>query len=227
MPTRLRKLLLLTLGPVGILPLGIFVFLFVTRIINYSPPEVTLKLEEYLFLQGNTDEAGGMGFAIWVSSYIFFGITASIYLTLKLEDRKLESGITKELFNIVQILWAHIVIFLLVGLLPVVMGYDTRVTPNDFRNMFLFVATIYCLTVFLVAVLRKLSDKEWVRLVFAPTFIFIWLIIGADGNTLRAGQLVQAGQDPKPVIRGIRHGIMMSWHRLCDNLLGEIRSDSR
>ena len=68
----------------------------------------------------------------------------------------------------------------------------------------------------------KIADALTARLALAPLFVVLWLVLGSDGNTARAGQIVYAGQDPQPIVRGVRHGVMLAWHRLCDGVLGDI-----
>ncbi|MBY0280463.1 hypothetical protein K2Z84_34445 [Candidatus Binatia bacterium] len=56
----------------------------------------------------------------------------------------------------------------------------------------------------------------------APAFIVLWLIVGGDGNTAKAGQVLLSGEDPVVASRGFRHGAMLRWHELCDRILGDI-----
>lgn len=68
---------------------------------------------------------------------------------------------------------------------------------------------------------RRRIDRRW-KCILAPLFIVLWLIIGSDGNTARAGQLVSSAKNPHYIVRGKRHAIMMSWHRICDSLFGNV-----
>jgi hypothetical protein len=88
--------------------------------------------------------------------------------------------------------------------------------------MFLLAGLTYLLSVFVIVVVNRLRLPLSVRLALAPVFTIVWLIVGSDGNTARAGQLVQGGQDPQPITRGVRHSIMLSWHHACDSAFGDI-----
>jgi hypothetical protein len=125
--------------------------------------------------------------------------------------------------TVIRSLWLlkfHILAFMIGGTANI--GYDARVSPNDFRNIFLFAGMIYLLSVLFVAALHATRLGPRIKIALAPLFTVLWLMIGSDGNTARAGQLVQSGQDPQLITRGSRHAIMLSWHHLCDSVLGDI-----
>jgi len=207
-------------GPLPLVPLGLLVAILVGRFL-YVPPEIHGDLDRHLFLQGSTDWGGGALFAAWTALYVVFGFTASWHLALALRDLPPSASYGRVLLKSIWILKFHLLLFVVAG--TAVWSYDARITPNDFRNMFLFAALLYALSIPWIAALRRIRMPPAVRLALAPLFIFLWLVVGADGNTARAGQLVYAGQDPQPIVRGVRHGWMLAWHRLCDHVLGDIR----
>ncbi len=207
-------------GPLMIIPQGLIVAIAVGMFI-YQPPEMHLQMERHIFLQGNTDWGGGCLFAGTIALYVVFGFTSAWYLTLMLADVDRKTGFGRKLLKSFWILKFHIAAFLLGGMADI--SSDASVTPNDFRNMFLFAGMIYIFSILFICVLHRSSLKTGIKLALAPLFTVIWLIIGSDGNTQRAGQLVQSGQDPQPIIRGYRHAVMVSWHRLCDSVLGDIK----
>ncbi len=61
-----------------------------------------------------------------------------------------------------------------------------------------------------------------VKLLLAPVVIYAWVWMGVDGTTLKAGQVLLAGQNPVEQPQSARHGVMIGWHRLCDALLGDV-----
>lgn len=205
-------------GPVPLVPLAVLLAIAVGKFL-YVPPEIHGDLEKHLFLQGSTDWGGGALFAAFVSLYVFFGFAASWHLALALRDEP-DLPFGKALLRSLWILKFHLLLFAVAGTAP--WRYDARVTPNDFRNLFLFASLVYSASVVWIVALRRARIPLPLRLAAAPAFVLLWLLLGSDGNTARAGQLVQAGQDPLPVVRGVRHGIMLSWHRLCDGLLGDV-----
>lgn len=220
--TRLNRAAIAVIGPAGILPIGIAVAVLVGFFI-YVPPEVSLKPEAMLFLQGSTDLGGGCLFAGTMVLYVVFGVLAAAYLTLKLDEQRAR-GFLHDLSRSVWLLKWHAVAFVLGGLANV--SYDGLVLENDFRNMFILAAVVYILSVVLITWLRQTKLGLSGRLLLAPLWVFAWLIVGADGTTPRAGQVVNSGEDPVIAPRGIRHGIMLNWHEVCDTVLGDIRDRS-
>ena len=206
-------------GPLAIIPLSLLVAIAIGLFV-YVPPEVHGNLERHLFLQGNTDWGGGCTFAAFISLYVAFGFLSAWYLSLSLETLPASVSYGRALLKSIWILKFHALLFFAAGIAP--WSYDARVTPNDFRNLFLFAALVYACSIAWVAALRNLRLPRAARLALAPLFTVLWLVLGSDGNTARAGQLVHAGQDPQPIVRGVRHGIMLSWHRLCDSALGDV-----
>lgn len=206
-------------GPLMIIPQGLIVAMAVGMFV-YEPPEIHGHLERHLFLQGNTDWGGGCLFAGTVALYVAFGFTASWYLSLSLSALETLRGFWRTVLRSLWLLKFHIVAFVVGGLANI--GYDARVAPNDFRNMFLFAGLIYALSILFFAGLRSVSIGPRLRFALAPLFTVVWLVIGSDGNTARAGQLVQSGQDPQPITRSARHAVMLSWHKLCDGVVGDV-----
>ena len=204
-------------GPWMIIPTA-FVFALLSLLIYGDPPEIHGNLERALFLQGNTDMGGGCLFAVTVGLYVTFGFTAAWYLVLKMQEAAPPASFGKDLLKAIWFLKFHIVAFVIGGTAD--FSYDNRVTPNDFRNMFLLAGSIYTLSVLLIVGLNRINLPLPFRLAVAPLFTAIWLILGSDGNTARAGQLVQSGQDPEWNLRGVRHRTMLAWHRACDSVFG-------
>ena len=204
-------------GPLMIFPQAIVVAGFVGGFL-YEPPEIHRQLGKHIFFQGNTDWGGGCLFAGTVALYVAFGFTSAWYLVLKMQESATPTSFGKSLLKAVWFLKFHIAAFVIGGIAD--LGYDSRVTPNDFRNMFVLAGAIYALSIVLIVSLNTLRLSLSLRLIVAPLFTVLWLIIGSDGNTARAGQLVQSGQDPEWMPRGTRHRIMLGWHQACDAVLG-------
>ncbi len=204
-------------GPWMIIPAAI-VFALLSLLIYGDPPEIHGNLERALFLQGNTDMGGGCLFAATVGLYVIFGFSSAWYLVLKMQASTTPASFGKDVLKALWFLKFHLLAFVIGGTAD--FSYDNRVTPNDFRNMFLLAGSIYMLSVLLIVGLNRLSLPLPLRLAIAPLFTILWLVLGADGNTARAGQLVQSGQDPEWKPRGARHRTMLSWHQACDSVLG-------
>lgn len=206
-------------GPLLIIPQGLLIGIAIGTFI-YAPPEMHGDLERHLFLQGNTDWGGGCLFAGIISLYVAFGFTAAWHLALALQDLPASVSFGRALRRALWILEFHVLLFIVAG--TACWPYDARVAPNDFRNLFLFAALIYGLTLLWIVAIRNLRMPLSARMALAPLFTVLWLIVGSDGNTARAGQLVQSGQDPQPIVRGVRHGIMLAWQRGCDAVFGDV-----
>lgn len=210
-------------GPLMIIPQGLVVAIAVGLFI-YEPPEIHRHLERHIFLQGNTDWGGGCLFAGTVALYVVFGFTSAWYLMFSLNGTDIH-GFWRTVIRSLGLLKFHILAFMIGGTAN--FGYDTRVLPNDFRNVFLFAGMVYLFSILFIAALHATRLGPRIKLALAPLFTVLWLIIGSDGNTARAGQLVQSGQDPQPITRGSRHAIMLSWHNLCDSVLGDIGEETK
>ena len=219
-----KQIVTFLLGPWMIIPTGV-VFALLSLFIYGDPPEIHGNLERAVFLQGNTDMGGGCLFAATVGLYVTFGFTAAWYLVLKMQESTTPVSFSRDLLKSLWHLKFHIIAFIIGGTAN--LSYDARVTPNDFRNMFLLAGLIYFLTVSAIVGMNRLHLPLSARLALAPVFTIVWLITGSDGITARAGQLVQSGQDPKPVTRSSRHAIMLSWHHLCDSALGDIAKKTK
>ena len=214
-----RRIAQFLLGPWMILPQSVLVAGYVGGRL-YVPPEMHGHLERHLFLQGNTDWGGGCLFAGTIALYVAFGFTAAWYLVLALRQDGPPASFGRTLLRALWRLKFHVLAFILGGTAN--WEYDASVAENDYRNLFLFAALVYALSVLLVVGLQATRLSTRARLALAPLCTVLWLVVGSDGNTARAGQLVQSGEDPQPIVRSVRHGIMLSWHHLCDAALGDI-----
>ena len=224
MKTSAKQIVKFLVGPWMILPQAFVVAGLVGGLL-YEPPEIHHDLRRHLFLQGSTDLGGGCLFAGTMALYVAFGFTSAWWLVLRLHKAPTPDPFIRTLARSLWSLKFHIAAFVVGGTMNI--SYDRWVTPNDFRDMFVLMCLIYGMSIILIAALASAKLSMSMKLAMAPMFTVLWLTIGSDGNTARAGQLVQSGQDPQPVIRGGRHGVMMSWHRLCDSTLGDVRELQR
>jgi hypothetical protein len=178
-----------------------------------------MEYERFLFFQGSIDMGGACLFAGWIMLYVVFGFTAGWYLVLKLSQIPYQS-FSQSLIKYLWILTYHIAAFLCGGIMLFPGDGDTA--SNDFRNMFLFVCVLYGFSIAFICLLHKSQMKMRLKLFLSPLFISIWLFIGSDSNTKRAGQFVSPEKNHVYQIRGKRHQVMVAWHKFCDSLLGEV-----
>jgi len=204
------------IGPWMFIPqifLGTFTILSI-----YQRPMETGVFDKFLFFQGSIDMGCELIFVATIALYVLFGFIASWYAVLKLEELDNKSTFLQMFTYLVKVLKYHIAIFIFWGILC---DCDARIIPNDFRNMFLLVFFLYLFTMILIVIMRKLNLSRGIRLIIAPIFIVIWLIIGSDGNTARAKQIPIWNDNPHYVVTSKKHAIMIAWHNLCDDFFGD------
>lgn len=201
--------------PIAILPIATVIGAYFS---SYPPRHIN-AFDVPLFLQGNTDWGGSNIFAATIALYATFGILAAVYAILDMHIREATASYVPRVRTTLWTLRFHIVLFILGG--RAFWDYDSLVTPNDFRNMFLFALFVYGISVAIVTALGRARLTLASRLALAPVTIFVWLWLGADGNTMKAGQTRQSGEDPAFHPRGVRHRVMLAWHQACDRLLGD------
>lgn len=181
------------------------------------PPEITHQPESNLFLQGSTDLGGGCLYAGWLAAYVSAGMLACFYLTWRLAATPGDWSFSRRLRFALSELWLPILLFCLIG--PINISYDALIAPNDHRNVFILAALIYLLSLLLIVSLRGLNGAMRLRYAVAPLFLCLWIFLGWNGTTARAGQLLNAGENPTPIVRSWRHDLMLRWHHLCDRTL--------
>jgi hypothetical protein len=202
--------------PAAILPVAIIVAAYFGR---YTPEQITGLQEVPLFLQGNTDMGGSDIFSATIAMYVAFGLLASVYVTLQTYVRPRAASYSDALRANLRELRFHIPVFVVGG--TACWDYDSRVAPNDFRNMFLFAVLVYALSVTFVTATARMRWPLLLRVVIAPTIVYAWLWLGWDGNTSKAGQILSSGQDPAFEPRSTKHRVMLAWHQGCDRVLGD------
>ena len=205
-----KKFLTFIFGPVLILPV---MFILIPVFGSYSGEEIGHLQKIPLILQGGTDWGGSNMFAVIVASYFTFGFMACIYLNLKLWSLDPgEISFQKSLLS----LKVYFYFFLLEGLVTM----KNSPPPNDEKNIFFFSLMLYSLTILFITFLNKKQFfRKSIRLIISPVFIYLWILMGWNGITSKAGQIVNAGVVPeyKPLSYG--HSLMLQWHYFCDNYI--------
>lgn len=215
LPRWARPLLWIT-HPWAILPISTVVGAYFGR---YSPEQITGLQEVPLFLQGSTDMGGSDTFAATVALYVTFGPLGAVYATLRMYTQASRPSYLADVRRALRDLRFHVFFFVVGG--TACWGYDARIGPNDFRNMFFFALLVYSASVAIVTALARSRLPLAVRLVAAPMVVYGWLWLGWDGNTAKAGQILSSDQDPAFHPRSAKHKVMLAWHQVCDRLLGD------
>jgi hypothetical protein len=95
-------------------------------------------------------------------------------------------------------------------------------TPPDYRNMFVLVLLLYIASFFVVTTVSRRRLPLGTKVLISPVMLYLWLVIGSDGNTPKAGQMLFDHQKPARTARGMCHGIMLNWYRVCDIVLCDL-----
>ena len=190
---------------------------------SYGPPEIT-QARLPLFLQGSTDWGGSNIFAVTVALYLWFGIVGAAWLTVVSHGRTGDLSVVKALLTNIWQLRFHIGLFLFFGIATwnPWSSSQYRDPDPDYRNMFVLVLLLYGASFFVVTWLSRRRLPLAAKVLISPVMLYLWLVIGSDGNTPKAGQMLFAGQKPTRTARGIRHGIMLNWYRVCDIVLRDL-----
>lgn len=203
--------------PILILPWGILIAFSTGG--RYEPWEIATASIP-IILQGGTDWGGSCLFAGWMANYLFFSFAAPIYATVSIPETSEVNFITT-LQSIVRKMKWYIFFFLLLG--PITIFQDTIITPNDHRNLFLFFFVFYTFLIFYISTL--LYFKIRYRIIFSIIPLLILFLLMSDGITTKAGQWNVQGVDPEIHVRGIRHQLFLNWHKLCDFIFGDVKTD--
>lgn len=188
------------------------------------PTESYGRPEAFLFFQGDTDWGGGIMFAIETSMLLFFAFTAAWHLSLRLRAFRDRVGFGRRLGRALAVMSPFLVVFLAAAaflfLDDVIMAISDEgpygpTSVADIDAVTFTAAIVYALSIPFVTWLDGTRLSAPAKTLLAPAVAVLWCILGADGQTPRAGQMLQSGWEPLPAVRGIRHGIMVSWHRLC------------
>jgi hypothetical protein len=202
-------------SPLALFPIGFVVAKVFGR---YTPEDIGSSQTIPLFLQGSTDWGGSDTFAAVVALYVVCGFLGALHLSLLLDHLDGTDGTLRRAgigTARLAIPWA-----LFLGLGGLSAGADRGPMPRDFRDLFLLAALVFVLSTFWIAWLSRRRIRPIWKVALAPLFIYFWLVIGSDGTTTKAGQILNSGDVPSTAARGVRHGLMLEWHALCDAVLG-------
>ncbi len=210
------------------------------------PAEVTHRPESFLFLQGGCDWGGAIEFVLLAIFLVFFGLLAACHLSLRLRALREPLPFWPRLRLAFRILRPFFVLFLVVLLLfftehmphillvregcapvRVALFKFHGITELDVPVLLMTAVAVYLASFFFIAWMDGTRLPGWAKTLLAPLFLALWLALGSDGQTPRAGQMLQDWEAPFPATRGFRHGTMLAWRRLCLLPLGvrETRPD--
>jgi hypothetical protein len=202
--------------PLAIFPVAVVVAAYFGR---YSPEQITSLQEVPLFLQGSTDMGGSDIFSATLVMYVAFGLLGAAYVIIRMHTLPRAHTYLTELRRNLWELRFHVLFFVVGG--TACWSYDSRIGPNDFRNMFLFAILVYSVSVAVVTAIGRSRLSLAARVALAPLAVYAWLWLGWDGNTAKAGQVLASGVDPVVRARSAKHRVMLAWHQACDRVLGD------
>ena len=217
--SRGERVLLVLTGPWMILP-GLVVLYFLTLpLVAALPAETSGLPERLLFFQGSDDWGGSMMFALWAAALAFFAVTIPLHLSLRLRAFVRPAGFARRLGRALLAALPFICLFLwtlcydLVWLRKEDLLYVITAGDLDPLALLLVAATVCAAGLVWVAALDGSRLSPRARTWLAPLFALVWFVLASDGQTPRAGQMIQAGWEPLPAVRGARHTAMLAWRR--------------
>ena len=219
--SRAERVLLVLTGPWMIVP-WLFVLTFLTTPLAALLPAETSGLpERMLFFQGSDDWGGSMMFALTASALAFFAVTIPLHLSLRLRAFVRPAGFARRLGRalLAALPFAGPFLWLLVNDLiwRCKEGHSEWHVPVagdlDLLALLLVAATVCAAGLVWVAALDGSRLPPRARTWLAPLFALVWFVLASDGQTPRAGQMIQSGWEPLPAVRGARHAAMLAWRR--------------
>lgn len=200
----------------------------------YSAVGIAVPAEFYrcpnwnLFFQGDTDWAGGKIYASAAFALLFFAIIGPIHAILRLKAGYTHSRYLRRLAKTMWIALPFFIVFLAVAWIMVGSVFDAwQRSPWEFCS-----PEWDIIPLFFSALVVNMASVAWVpalegfripyrrKLFLAPMAAYIWFALASGGQTPRAGQMLEAGWEPLPAVRGARHQIMLTWHRHVLSLFG-------
>ena len=218
--SRGERVLLVLTGPWMMLP-WCFAVAFVAAPVLSSviPTECSKMPEALLFFQGSDDEGGSLGFALLAAFLAFFAATIPVHLSLRLRAFARPAGFGRRVGRSLLVALPFAVPFVwILSLLLFTLFKGSpwhRPVANDFDLLaLLLTAGAVCAAGLLwTAALDGTKLAPRAKTGLAPLFALVWFVLAGDGQTPRAGQMIQAGWEPLPAVRGARHGAMLAWRR--------------
>lgn len=219
--SRRERVLLVLTGPWMILP-WLIVLCFLDRPMDaVLPAETTGLPERLLFFQGSDDWGGSLAFALTASALAFFAVTIPLHLSLRLRAFVRPAGFARRLGRAMLAALPFAVPFLWLLVNDLIWrykeGYSEWHVPVagdlDLLALLLVAATVCAAGLVWVAALDGSRLSPRARFWLAPLFALAWFVLASDGQTPRAGQMIQSGWEPLPAVRGARHAAMLAWRR--------------
>ena len=219
--SRGERVLLVLTGPWMIVP-WLFVLYFLTLpLVALLPAETTGLPERMLFFQGSDDWGGSMMFALTASALAFFAVTIPLHLSLRLRAFVRPAGFARRLGRALLAALPFAVPFLWLLVNDLIWrckeGHSEWHVPVagdlDLPALLLVAATVCAAGLVWVAALDSSRLPPRARTWLAPLFALVWFVLASDGQTPRAGQMIQSGWEPLPAVRGARHAAMLAWRR--------------
>ena len=219
--SRGERVLLVLTGPWMILPWLIVLTFLTTPLAAVLPAEVFGRPERLLFFQGSDDWGGSMMFALTASALAFFAVTIPLHLSLRLRAFVRPAGFARRLGRALLAALPFAVPFLWLLVNDLIWrckeGHSEWHVPVagdlDLLAILLVAATVCAAGLVWVAALDGSRLSPRARFWLAPLFALVWFVLASDGQTPRAGQMIQSGWEPLPAVRGARHAAMLAWRR--------------
>ncbi|MBP5542917.1 MAG: hypothetical protein ILM98_02485 [Kiritimatiellae bacterium] len=218
-PPSVMSLLVLT-GPWMIPIWGILCVLY--AIYGIAVPAEEYRCPDWnLFFQGDTDWGGGKEYAATALVLLLFSIIGPIHVILRFNLFYAPCRYFRRLARTLRIALPFFIVFLVAAYKTIewVVGSWKR-SPQEFCSaewdvipLIFSALLVNIVSVAWVSLLEGFRISRRRKLLLAPIAAYLWFALAAGGQTPRAGQMLEAGWEPLPAVRGVRHQMMLTWHR--------------
>ena len=185
------------------------------------PAEAYQCPEWNLFFQGDTDWGGGKVYAAIALALLLFAIIGPVHAVLRFKMFPAPCSYFRRLARTLRIAMPFFIVFIAVAwkIVGLIVGAREE-SPEEICS-----AELDVIPLFFSALLVNIVSVAWVsllegfrishrrKILLAPMAAYLWFALAAGGQTPRAGQMLEAGWAPLPAVRGVRHQVLLTWHR--------------
>ncbi len=191
----------------------------------WIPAELHEDAETALFFQGGADWGGGMAYGCLAAMFAFWGVWLAWNLSLRMHAvERREVGFGRRVWRALLLLLPTLGVAVGVAaalcvlskewLMGLVAGSAPVSTCRDIPVLAATGAAVAVASILWVAWLDGRKWPVWLKCFLAPAATALWLALGWDGQTPRAGQRLECDWEPRPAVRGLRHRAMLAWYQL-------------
>ena len=223
--TKFQRFLAGLTGPKLFWPVTVLAVLASGALGLWIPAELHENAETALFFQGGADLGGGMAYGCLAVVSAFWGVWLAWNLSLRMhavERRGVGFGwrVWRALLLLLPTLGVVVGVVAVLcvlskdWLMGVLAGSGPVSTCRDIPVLAATGAAVAVASILWVAWLDGRKWPAWLKCFLAPAATALWLALGWDGQTPRAGQRLECDWEPRPAVRGPCHRAMLAWYQL-------------